>query len=149
MKIWICWIAMGAVLICCKSKEKTVRPGFGYIPVQPVETIVQETVKDTLVIDETTVPVKKEKVELTDGTELLRYCVIVGSFIYEQNAINLRVNLKKQGFSGCSIMRNSEGMYRVSAACDDTHADAVRELDHIRCAYPQYRDAWLLEVKKD
>jgi len=55
----------------------------------------------------------------------------------------------RRGFLGCSIMQNSEGMYRVSAVCDDTHADAARELIRIRRQYPQFRDAWLLEVKED
>ena len=93
--------------------------------------------------------VKKEKVGLTDGADLMRYCIIVGSFIYRQNAINLRSDLMCRGFLGCSIMQNSEGMYRVSAVCDDTHADAARELIRIRRQYPQFRDAWLLEVKED
>ena len=104
---------------------------------------------NALIVEEEPVTVKKEKVGLTDGADLMRYCIIVGSFIYRQNAINLRSDLMRRGFLGCSIMQNSEGMYRVSAVCDDTHADAARELIRIRRQYPQFRDAWLLEVKED
>ena len=113
----------------------------------PVHLFAQEA--DTLIVEEEPVTVKKEKVGLTDGADLMRYCIIVGSFIYRQNAINLRSDLMRRGFLGCSIMQNSEGMYRVSAVCDDTHADAARELIRIRRQYPQFRDAWLLEVKED
>ena len=94
-----------------------IRSEVGYVSTQPVEVAVQEKVQDTLIVEEEPVTVKKEKVGLTDGADLMRYCIIVGSFIYRQNAI--------------------------------THADAARELIRIRRQYPQFRDAWLLEVKED
>ena len=140
MRILICLLALAVTLTCCKSNKRMIRP---------VEVAVQEKVQDTLIVEEEPVTVKKEKVGLTDGADLMRYCIIVGSFIYRQNAINLRSDLMRRGFLGCSIMQNSEGMYRVSAVCDDTHADAARELIRIRRQYPQFRDAWLLEVKED
>ena len=142
MRILICLLALAVTLTCCKSNKRMIRSEVGYVSTQPVEVVVQEKVQDTLTV-------KKEKVGLTDGADLMRYCIIVGSFIYRQNAINLRSDLMRRGFLGCSIMQNSEGMYRVSAVCDDTHADAARELIRIRRQYPQFRDAWLLEVKED
>lgn len=147
MRILICLLALGMTLACCKSNKKMMRSEVGYVSARPVEVTVQERVQDTLIVEEE--PVKKEKVDLTDGADLMRYCIIVGSFIYQQNAINLRADLMRRGFLGCSIMRNSEGMYRVSAVCDNTHADATQELIRIRRQYPQFRDAWLLEVKED
>ena len=143
MRILICLLALAVTLTCCKSNKRMIRSEVGYVSTQPVEVAVQEKVQDTLIVEEEPVPVRKEKVGL------MRYCIIVGSFIYRQNAINLRSDLMRRGFLGCSIMQNSEGMYRVSAVCDDTHADAARELIRIRRQYPQFRDAWLLEVKED
>lgn len=149
MRILICLLALAVTLTCCKSNKRMIRSEVGYVSTQPVEVVVQEKVQDILIVEEEPVTVKKEKVGLTDGADLMRYCIIVGSFIYRQNAINLRSDLMRRGFLGCSIMQNSEGMYRVSAVCDDTHADAARELIRIRRQYPQFRDAWLLEVKED
>ena len=121
MRILICLLALAVTLTCCKSNKRMIRSEVGYVSTQPVEVAVQEKVQDTLIVEEEPVTVKKEKVGLTDGADLMRYC----------------------------IMQNSEGMYRVSAVCDDTHADAARELIRIRRQYPQFRDAWLLEVKED
>ena len=142
MRILICLLALAVTLTCCKSNKRMIRSEVGYVSTQPVEVAVQEKVQDTLIVEEEPVTVKKEKVGLTDGADLMRYCIIVGSFIYRQNAINLRSDLMRRGFLGCSIMQ-------ISAVCDDTHADAARELIRIRRQYPQFRDAWLLEVKED
>ena len=125
MRILICLLALAVTLTCCKSNKRMIRSEVGYVSTQPVEVAVQEKVQDTLIVGAEPVTVLKE------------------------NAINLRSDLMRRGFLGCSIMQNSEGMYRVSAVCDDTHADAARELIRIRRQYPQFRDAWLLEVKED
>ena len=107
MRILICLFALAVTLTCCKSNKRMIRSEVGYVSTQPVEVAVQEKVQDTLIVEEEPVTVKKEKVGLTDGADLMRYCIIVGSFIYRQNAINLRSDLMRRGFLGCSIMQNS------------------------------------------
>ena len=103
MRILICLLALAVTLTCCKSNKRMIRSEVGYVSTQPVEVAVQEKVQDTLIVEEEPVTVKKEKVGLTDGADLMRYCIIVGSFIYRQNAINLRSDLMCRGFLGCSI----------------------------------------------
>lgn len=117
-----------------------------YVATDPVEVAVVEKTQEEEVV-EAPVTIKQEEVVLTHGNDLMRYCVIVGSFVNEQNAINLRAKLMEMGFTNTSIMRNNEGMYRVSAVCDETEADAREELSQIRTGYSQFRDAWLLMVK--
>lgn len=150
MKTSMFILMIGLIFSGCHSKKQMMARRAAFVSTQPVEVAVQEKVQDTLVVEETVVavePARPEKVEKTQGAELLHYCVIVGSFIYEQNAINLRNNLIRQGFLGSSIMRNAQGMYRVSVACNDSHNTAWQEVCRIRQAYPEYKDAWLLETK--
>ena len=80
MRILICLLALAVTLTCCKSNKRMIRSEVGYVSTQPVEVAVQEKVQDTLIVEEEPVTVKKEKVGLTDGADLMRYCIIVGSF---------------------------------------------------------------------
>lgn len=144
MKIYLCLLIIAVTLTCCKSRKGMVNSA--YVSTDPVEMAVVEKTQEEEVV-EAPVTIKQEEVILTHGNDLMRYCVIVGSFINEQNAVNLRAKLAEMGFTNTSIMRNNEGMYRVSAVCDDTEADAREELSQIRTGYSQFRDAWLLMVK--
>lgn len=150
MKIILSIVAMSLILVCCRSEKKLMDRSAGYVTSEPVDLTVNETSRDTLVIDESTEPepARPEKVTLTQGKELMSYCIIVGSFSYESNAVRLRNSLIESGFLGSSILRNSEGMYRVSAECEDSHVAAWQEVSRIRSQYPQFHDAWLLEVKE-
>ena len=75
MRILICLLALAVTLTCCKSNKRMIRSEVGYVSTQPVEVAVQEKVQDTLVVEEEPVTVKKEKVGLTDGADLMRYCI--------------------------------------------------------------------------
>lgn len=112
-----------------------------------VELNVQETIRDTLVVEAADPGLPEEQVSHMDGAALMQYCVIVGSFMYQQNAIRLRNDLMRQGFLGSSVMRNNEGMYRVSLLCSDNWNYAQRELERIRSRYTRFSDAWLLKTK--
>lgn len=144
MKNGILVLLSGCLLMACHSQRKM--SNRQPVPI-PVEVTLHETVRDTVVFEEPTEPVKSETVVRTHGNDLMHYCIIVGTFVYEQNAVNLRNSLIGQGFLGTSIMQNEQGMYRVSAACDNSWQDAWNEVCRIRSRYPQFRDAWLLEVK--
>ena len=77
MRILICLLALAVTLTCCKSNKRMIRSEVGYVSTQPVEVAVQEKVQDTLIVEEEPVTVKKEKVGLTDGADLMRYCITV------------------------------------------------------------------------
>lgn len=146
MKTGICILIIGLMLSACQSGRKVSARRAGFVTTEPVDLTVRETVQDTLFVEEKPEPARTEAVVKTHGADLMQYCVIVGSFIYEQNAVNLQSSLMQQGFLGSSIMRNSEGMYRVSTGCSDSHANAWKEVCRIRSEYPQFHDAWLLKT---
>lgn len=147
MKTSILILTIGLLVSACHSEKKMMDSPRGYVSTQPVDLTIRETVQDTMVIEEKPAPARPEKVVKTAGADLMHYCIIVGSFANEQNAINLRGNLIREGFLGSSIMQNDAGMYRVSIECDNSHAGAWQEVDRIRHQYPRFQDAWLLEVK--
>ena len=147
MRILFYLLVMGALLMGCGSKKKML-----YVETEPVEVAVEENVQEEkvpeeVVVEEAPVVVRQEKVTVTHGADLMRYCIIVGSFVNEQYAVNLRQKLAGMDFSNTSIMRNEQGMYRVSAVCYESEADARKELSRIRKQYPQFKDAWLLKTK--
>ena len=149
MKTGVIILVLAFAITGCKSKEKMDYVSReSTIEQQPTEVNVQETIRDTMVIEEKPQAIKHEDVTLTQGADLMDYCIIVGSFMYKDNAVRLRTKLLNQGFYNSSIMRNSEGMYRVSIACDEDLADAKSDLSRIRGQFPAFRDAWLLSVKK-
>lgn len=145
MKAIVFLFAAVLTLACCKSKEKLMTQDA--LTQQPVEVVVKEDIQDTLTITTPPATVKKEEVKFTQGAEIMRYCVIVGSFIHEQNAIRLHEKLIDMGFSKSSIMQNKEGMYRVSILCNHGLDFTQSKLADIRRMYPQFSDAWLLQVK--
>lgn len=148
MRAIVCLFAMVFALTCCKSKEKLMASDSGNLTTEPVEVVVKEEVKDTLTINLKPENPRPESVKLTRGDAMMRYCVIVGSFTYENNADKLRENLIGMGFAGSCIMRNQQGMYRVSAFCSDDLSEARSRQANIRNQYPQFSDAWLLQVKE-
>lgn len=123
-------------IVGCKSKQMSVEPT---VPLQPALQPVEEVVGA-----EEQITVRQEDVQLTHGTEMMTYCIILGSFEVEKNAVDLRQSLIDMGFTHSSIMRNNLGMYRVSAACYDSESQARVELLKIRHQYEQFHDAWLL-----
>lgn len=146
MRIEVYILMIGLLFTACHSNKKMANRA-EFTSVEPVEVTVRETVRDTMVVEEEPQPARPETVVKTHGADLMHYCVIVGSFVNKQNAINLRSSLMRMGFLGTSIMQNDEGMYRVSAECSDSHEETWKEVCRIRSQYPQFRDAWLLEVK--
>jgi len=60
---------------------------------------------------------------------------------------NLRKRLVFMGFKESAILRNENGMYRVTTAPFNTHTDCWNEVFLIRKKYPQFADAWGLAVR--
>ena len=120
--------------------------------VEPVlprkDTLPKDTLKrDTLPADTTFAPLKEEKVT-SDEPQIKACYVIVGSFKSKEKAEALRKRLVFMGFRNSTILRNEQGMYRVSAASFDTHEECWNEVRRIRKQYPQYADAWGLTVRE-
>lgn len=109
------------------------------VTVTPV-TQQQQSVQMTTVSSTTTAPARTESVTVTHGTAE-KYCIIVGSFGNIDNATRLMENLKNDGFTCCSIMKNTNNMNRVSCASFATENEARQKLAEVRT---QYSDAWLL-----
>ncbi|MEG0795199.1 MAG: SPOR domain-containing protein [Odoribacter sp.] len=146
MKTTLFLLMMSLSLATCRSQDKMMEREGMKLYTRPVDVTITETSNDTLTVVNESHSVKQEKVTLVEGASLMRYCVIVGSFKYEQNAVKLKNQLQRDGFGNTSVMQNSEGMYRVSILCDEALPDALEDLKIIRERFPQYRDAWLLRV---
>lgn len=76
-----------------------------------------------------------------------RYFVIIGSFRNPDNAGNYQKQIELDGFSS-ELLKNEEGLYRVSVLATDVMLDARREIKRIRENYPKYSDTWLLIQKR-
>ncbi len=75
------------------------------------------------------------------------YFVIIGSFRDKQNAMNYQAELGEKGFSSL-LLKNQEGLYRVSVKSTDDISEARKEIQRIRNNYPDHNDTWLLIRKK-
>ena len=118
------------------------------------DTVVKDTiVKDTVVKDTATPVVKAEPVVISPVKEEMMveeespWYVIVGSFKNKQKAEILRRKLHFMGFKNSAVLEEGEGMFRVSAACYNTHAACWEEVFRIRKEYPQFIDAWGLSAE--
>ncbi|WP_018336432.1 SPOR domain-containing protein [Butyricimonas synergistica] len=151
MKIIVSVILLAFIAISCGTNKKVYAPPFE--EGEETEAVVvkenaQATTQTTQKMENTKPVVsREEKVTMTHGDVLKRYNVIVGSFSNETNAINLRNKLNGMGYTSI-IMRNENGMNRVSIAGFDEEAPARAELLRVREKYPEYSDAWLLISKK-
>lgn len=151
MKIIVSVILLAFIAISCGTNKKVYAPPFeeeGETEAVVVKENAQATTQATQKTENTKPVVsREEKVTMTHGDVLKRYNVIVGSFSNETNAINLRNKLSGMGYTSI-IMRNENGMNRVSIAGFDEEAPARAELLRVREEYPEYSDAWLLISKK-
>lgn len=145
MKTLIYLFVVAMVFTGCKTNRGYTSSVQRNAETTPVEEVVTQEEEETVV--EEKVPVRSEEVKLTHGTEMMKYCVILGSFVNEQYAVDLRNNLMEMGFTKSCIMQNNQGMYRVAAVCFSNEAQARAELIKIRHQYSQYADAWLLITK--
>lgn len=143
MKATIFLIMTIFALAACTSKQKMTTPPAPSVE-QPQEAEPQQVVVDL----EGTVKVQEEEVTLTHGTEMMSYCVILGSFANDRNAVDFHNTLQNLGFVHGCIMQNKQGMNRVAAVCLDNEQTARVELLKIRQRYPQFKDAWLLKTEQ-
>lgn len=130
------------------KKRKKLQEGVpGEVMITPVPVKKDTIVRSDSVQIDPVVPMKQEKVIDTAGDTLRKCYVIVGSFKSKQRAVTLKQKLVFMGFKDSTILRNEQGMYRVSASYFTTHASCWEEVFRIRKDYPQFRDAWGLTVE--
>ena len=165
MKKYIVMCA-GAVLAVsltsCGSSEKAYRQAYERAqaaqqqPAQPTQPATQTVVVETPVVTPVqTVPsnrtqvvdnsdnvsVRQERVSIVNGSGLLSYSVVVGSFSVIANAEGLQQRLKNAGYAAQIVKNEERNMYRVVASTFSSKNDAVQSRDQLRGTYP---DAWLL-----
>ena len=72
-----------------------------------------------------------------------KYFVIIGSFRDPVNAKEHQTLVRKDGFTS-EVLKNDEGLYRVSVKATDDITEARNEVRKIWAKYPKYSDTWML-----
>lgn len=75
------------------------------------------------------------------------YFVIIGSFRNKDNAMNYQEQIAGKGFSSV-LLKNEEGLYRVSVKSFFVIEKAREEIRRIREKFPEHSDTWLLIRQK-
>ena len=130
-----------------KKKKKAAEEEPLEVMIAPVPVKKDTVYKEVAPEVDPVAPIKEEKVVDTESDSIRAYYVIVGSFKSKQRAENLRKRLEFMGFKESAILRNENGMYRVTTAPFNTHTDCWNEVFLIRKKYPQFTDAWGLAVR--
>ena len=130
-----------------KKKKKAAEEEPLEVMIAPVPVKKDTVCKEVAPEVDPMAPIKEEKVVDIEGDSIRAYYVIVGSFKSKQRAENLRKRLEFMGFKESAILRNENGMYRVTTASFNTHTDCWNEVFLIRKKYPQFTDAWGLAVR--
>ena len=125
-----------------KKKKKAAEEEPLEVMIAPVPVKKDTVYKEVAPEVDPVAPIKEEKVVDTESDSIRAYYVIVGSFKSKQRAENLRKRLVFMGFKESAILRNENGMYRVTTAPFNTHTDCWNEVFLIRKKYPQFADAW-------
>ena len=130
-----------------KKKKKAAEKEPLEVMIAPVPVKKDTVYKEVAPEVDPVAPIKEEKVVDTESDSIRAYYVIVGSFKSKQRAENLRKRLEFMGFKESAILRNENGMYRVTTASFNTYTDCWNEVFLIRKKYPQFTDAWGLAVR--
>lgn len=143
MKYLVYFIAIVVLLSSCKSKKHL---SYKFIESQNItETSAKPILEEEKEIGP--IVVKEENVTAVepaiDKPLLENYYVILGSFRVLENAKKQQTQLIKEGFES-QILRNEEGLYRVSVSSYNHISVAREKVLQIRKQTPKYHDAWVL-----
>jgi cell division protein FtsN len=133
-------------LSACKSKQSAFQQVYEAATARPI--IEQEpapVVPTPPAKPANTTVFQKEKVTTVDGNGIQRYSVVIGSFLNQTNAKSLKETMESEGYSPV-LAQNEKGMYRVLIATFSDRAQAVAKREEIKEKYPNFNDAWLLEM---
>ncbi len=128
-----------------KAKSQEAAQRVNTEPVQTVTPVATQPATQTRVTENPeNASVRKEKVQVVDGSGLKAYSVIVGAFGLQTNAEGLCQQLRDSGYDA-QIVKNEGGLFRVVATTFDNKADAVNSRNSIRGSqFNPKGDAWLL-----
>jgi cell division protein FtsN len=114
--------------------------------VTPVVTV--PATETTVTDNNDNVRVVKERVSMVNGSGLLNYSVVVGSFSVIANAEGMQQRLKNAGYAAQIVKNEERNMYRVVASTFNNKADAVQsQKSLLGTQFNPDRDAWLLITK--
>jgi len=128
----------------CASTNKQLRKGKN----SQTENAAQNDAKKTA---DSVTPIKEVEEKLVPNANVMpdphRFFVIIGSFRGSENAQKYQEQISKEGFKS-EILKNEEGLYRISVLSTDDVEAARNEIRRIRAGFPKYFDTWLLIQKK-
>ena len=151
------YMVMGAALCVafaftsCKSQESAYKKMYEKAQAQeaPAHTAqatqpaVGQTSSDTPWVVQPAV--RQESVTLIDGSGLLPYSVVVGSFGLKTNALGFQSTLKQAGYDAQVVYNAKVNMYRVICGTYADKGAAVQSRNAIRGSkFNKTGDAWLL-----
>ena len=143
MKIILITLILSLSFFGCKSKKEVeLLYDSKQMPVEVDDDSLPEEIVNELI------SVKEERVVYVENSEPIEkdenYFVIMGSFKILNNAIKFQENLLDEGFKP-EILRNENGLFRVSIQSFKEYAEARKKVLYIRKEYPKYNDVWLLK----
>lgn len=131
------FLLMLSGLVACSTQKKSQSE----INPEPVviesEGILTETNQEILEKEEVIIEEPGEEVSIN------KYYVIIGSFSMRENALQHQEDIAQFGFIS-ELLKNQEGLYRVSVLGTNEEQSARQEILRIRKNYPEYNDTWLL-----
>jgi cell division protein FtsN len=149
-KVYLFWgltLALLFSLNACKPKESAYKAAYEAAKAkETTDSEVEETTPITKpTYNSSNATVQKEKVTAVDGSGLLQFNVVIGSFLNKTNAVSLKERMANQGFKPL-LAQNERGMYRVIVATFSDKASAVAERERVKGKYyPDFQDAWILD----
>jgi cell division protein FtsN len=141
------YIVIGLVLVSasCAGINKRLRKSRKPVTEQVIPKVEEKKTKEEVI------PIKEVEEKLVPIAEIMpnphRYFVIIGSFRNPENAKKYQGEILKEGFSS-EVLRNEEGLYRVSVLATDEINVARDDIRRIRNIFPKYSDTWLLIQKR-
>jgi cell division protein FtsN len=141
MKIGFVFLILSVLMISCGGMRKS---GKKTIP-QQISTENAAAVKEPAKVAEPPIIEVKEKLVSVGNTPVdpNQYYVIIGSFRNLQNARRHQEQIAMDRFVSV-LLRNEEGLYRVSVMSTDDITAARNEIRRIRNQFDKYDDTWLL-----
>ena len=119
------------------------QPAVGQIA--SVTPLVVKPADQSTVVKADDTPVRQESVTLIDGSGLLPYSVVVGSFGLKTNALGFQSTLKQAGYDAQVVYNAKVNMYRVICGTYADKGAAVQSRNAIRGSkFNKTGDAWLL-----
>ncbi len=133
-------IIITALLSSCAGMHKTQK--------KPVSSssVVRDQQKDNKVqADDPPITEVKEKIVSMENKPVdpHEYFVITGSFRNPDNARKFQEQIASDGFISV-LLRNEQGLYRVSVKSTDNITEARDKIRYIRNHFKNYEDTWLL-----